>query len=416
MTLFWIFIALTLLVSLLLIWLPHFRQQRLIQAEEAGVRNQTNVELFNERLAALEKEHQEQLLDHGEFDALKQELELNLLQDMQQGTDESLSKKVKPKGIFWPISMSILIIAIAGYAYLELGAYKELPYINNPQSDPHQGMSKQQLIAQEVAMYEAQVNAQPENSQAWFNLGHAYISAKQYDDAVTAFDKVIELVGPHAELFGPKATALYYKNNQTITPQIQELINKALEMDPHDPSTLLLVGMNAFFNDQYQTAIDAWESILKGTRPDIDREGLNNAISAAKMRIATVQESVSQKAKSSKNASDKKVTLKLNIAPELKEKVADTDVIFVFARATEGSKMPLAATKISAKDLPAQVILDNSTSMGGEMTLSDAKNVEVIAVLSKHGSVRPQPGDIQGSLASVPVGDTATLVLNNLVN
>lgn len=71
MTTFWIFIAIVVLVSLGLIWLPHFRQQKLLKAEESGVRKQTNLELFNERLAILEKEHQEELLDQDEFESLK---------------------------------------------------------------------------------------------------------------------------------------------------------------------------------------------------------------------------------------------------------------------------------------------------------------------------------------------------------
>ena len=160
MTTFWIFIALVLLVSLLLIWLPHFRQQKLIRAEEAGVRNKTNVELFNERLAVLEKELHEQLLDQQEFDALKKELEVSLLQDMQQGTDESLSQQAKPKGILWPAVMSVAVIAIAGYSYMQLGAYNELPFLENPQaSNPHAGMTQEQMLSEQIEMMEAQVKS-----------------------------------------------------------------------------------------------------------------------------------------------------------------------------------------------------------------------------------------------------------------
>lgn len=98
MTTFWIFIAIVVLVSLGLIWLPHFRQQKLLKAEESGVRKQTNLELFNERLAILEKERQEELLDQDEFESLKKELEVSLLQDIKQGADESLDSQAKPKG------------------------------------------------------------------------------------------------------------------------------------------------------------------------------------------------------------------------------------------------------------------------------------------------------------------------------
>lgn len=419
MTTFWIFIALVLLVSLLMIWLPHFRQQKLIRAEEAGVRNKTNVELFNERLAILEKELEDELLDEKEFEALKQELEVSLLQDMKQGQDESLSVQAKPKGILWPAIMSVAVIAVAGYSYMKLGAYDALEYMqNNPQANnPHAGMTEEQMIAQQIEMMEAQTKAQPDDSQLWFNLGHAYTSAGRYDEAIGAFDKVIELVGEHAELLGPKATAMYYKNNQTMTPEIQAIVDQSLAKDPKDPSTLLLVGMNAFFTADYDKAIQAWETLLTSDRQDIDRASVNNAIQTAKMRMAA--ESGEMPNDSNHTAmmagDDQTVTIEVSISPELQDQVASTDMLFVFARSTEGEKVPLAATKISAKALPAKVVLDNSTSMGGSLKLSDAKNVEIIAVLSKHGSVRPQSGDLKGQLASVPVGDTATLVLDTQV-
>lgn len=245
MTTFWILIALFVLVSLTLIWFPHFRQQKMLQTEEAGVRRSTNLELFTERLSILEKELSEELLDQSEFDALKKELEISLLQDMKQGDDESLINKVKPKGIAWPMVMSAVILGISGYMYSTLGAYENLdqPMANN---QPHAGMDTAQIMSQRVEMMEAQAKAEPDNSQLWFSLGHTYISANRYDDAIKAFDKTMELVGVHAELLGPKATALYYRSNQQMTPAVQALIDQSLALDDSDPSTLLLVGMNAF--------------------------------------------------------------------------------------------------------------------------------------------------------------------------
>jgi cytochrome c-type biogenesis protein CcmH len=53
--------------------------------------------------------------------------------------------------------------------------------------------------------------------------------------------------------------------------------------------------------------------------------------------------------------------------------------------------------------------------MGGNVKLSDTKAVEIIAVLSKHGNVKPQTGDLQGKIASVDVGGNGSLVLDTEV-
>ena len=413
MTTLWIFIALFVLVSLVLIWFPHFRQQQMLQAEEAGVRKATNLELFNNRLATLEKELEDELLDQDEFDALKKELEISLLQDMKQGEDESLVSQLKPKSILWPVFMSVVLLGLSSYFYATLGAYANLD--KAVPDNPHAGMDASQIMAQRIQMMESQLQAEPDNSQLLFSLGHAYINANRYDDAVKSFDKAMELVGTHAELLGPKATALYYKANQRITPAVQSIIDQSLALDPNDPSTLLLVGMDAFFNAQYQKAIDAWQLILDSDRNDVDRSAIINAIESAKMRMQAETGEMPNDATHQQVAAGKTVTIDVSISPELAQQVGGSDMLFIFARNTEGPKVPLAATKISAKSLPVSITLDDSTGMGGDIKLSDAKQVEIIAVLSKHGSVKAQPGDLQGRLETMDVGTTAKLVIDTLV-
>ncbi|QDF73850.1 MULTISPECIES: c-type cytochrome biogenesis protein CcmI [Shewanella] len=413
MTTLWIFIALFVLVSLVLIWFPHFRQQQMLQAEEAGVRKATNLELFNNRLATLEKELEDELLDQDEFDALKKELEISLLQDMKQGEDESLVGQLKPKSILWPAFMSVVLLGLSGYFYATLGAYANLD--KAVPDNPHAGMDASQIMAQRIQMMESQLQAEPDNSQLLFSLGHSYINANRYDDAVKSFDKAMELVGTHAELLGPKATALYYKANQRITPAVQSIIDQSLALDPKDPSTLLLVGMDAFFNANYQKAIDAWQIILDSNRNDVDRSAIINAIESAKMRIQAETGEMPNDATHQPATAGKTVTIDVSISPELAQQVGGSDMLFIFARNTEGPKVPLAATKVSAKSLPVSITLDDSTGMGGDIKLSDAKQVEIIAVLSKHGSVKAQPGDMQGRLETMEVGTTAKLVIDTLV-
>lgn len=422
MTTFWILIALVLIISLMMIWVPHFRQKKLLQAEESGVRRQTNLELFNERLGILEKELQNELHDQSEFNALKQELEISLLQDMKHKGDDSLIA-AKPKGILWPSMMTIAVLALTGYFYQQLGAYNELA--NPPQANnPHEGMSNEQIMAQRVQIMEAEVQQAPENSQAWFSLGHAYISTNQYNKAIAAFDKVMELVGTHAELLGPKATAMYYQAGQKLTPEIQAVIEQSLTLDAQDPSTLLLVGMDAFFNAQYQDAINAWQAILDSDRSDVDRTALMNAIQSARMSMqsdmgAMPNDDTHNPIKNATTTADtaimKTVSVKVEVAPELVSKVGPNDQVFIFARATQGPKVPLAATKVNASDLPLTIILDDSTSMGGDVKLSGATEVEIIAILSKHGSVKPQAGDMKGIVDAVVVGGETTLILDTIV-
>jgi cytochrome c-type biogenesis protein CcmH len=80
------------------------------------------------------------------------------------------------------------------------------------------------------------------------------------------------------------------------------------------------------------------------------------------------------------------------------------DTLFVFARAAEGPRMPLAILKRGAGELPLSFTLDDSMAMSAELRLSAFNDVVVGARISKSGNATPQPGDLQGFSQPVTVG------------
>ena len=106
----------------------------------------------------------------------------------------------------------------------------------------------------------------------------------------------------------------------------------------------------------------------------------------------------------------------VRLAPALKAKVAPEDTVFIFARAAEGSPMPLAVLKKQARELPVSFALDDSMAMTPGSRLSLFPRVVVGARISKSGNANPQPGDLQG--ASVPVANDSngvTVVIDTVV-
>jgi cytochrome c-type biogenesis protein CcmH len=78
--------------------------------------------------------------------------------------------------------------------------------------------------------------------------------------------------------------------------------------------------------------------------------------------------------------------------------------VFVFARAAEGSRMPLAILRKQVKDLPITFTLNDSMAMSPANALSTATKVIVGARVSKSGNAMPQAGDLSGQSAPVSVG------------
>ncbi|HEY6721737.1 MAG TPA: c-type cytochrome biogenesis protein CcmI, partial [Burkholderiales bacterium] len=94
----------------------------------------------------------------------------------------------------------------------------------------------------------------------------------------------------------------------------------------------------------------------------------------------------------------------VRLAPALAGKVAPSDTVFIFARAAQGPRMPLAILRKRGSDLPVEFTLDDSMSMAPQMNLSAFPRVVIGARVSKSANANPQPGDLQGSSAPIKVG------------
>ena len=404
MTTFWIVAIIFIVITFALIWLPFFKKRAETDSSE-DVRQQANLELYKEKLATTEKELCDGVISQQEFEVLKQELEITLLQDVKPDEQQQASLVVRRNPV-WPMIMSLLVLGVTGFMYNKLGAYeiiKDVPML----TQGHESMTPEQMAMQQLMLMKQQVKENPQDSETWFSLGHAYMSLGQYDNSIHAFDQAIKVDGETAELLGPKATAMFYKNNQTMTPEIQALIDKSLKLDPSDPATLLLVGMNAFFDSNYQQAISAWEKILSSERQDIDRQAVTNAIAEAKKRLANPPKPIDH---------NLGVEIEVTVAAELKDKITANDTLFVFARTSGDKIVPIAAYKAEHEAFPAHVKLTQANELGTELTFNDVKTVDIVALLSKNGRFKPEAGDLQGRAENVKVGGKVKLVLDTLIS
>jgi cytochrome c-type biogenesis protein CcmH len=105
----------------------------------------------------------------------------------------------------------------------------------------------------------------------------------------------------------------------------------------------------------------------------------------------------------------------VNLSPALAAKVAPGDTVFIFARATQGPRMPLAILKRKAGELPIRFVLDDSTAMSPAMQLSKFPQVEVGVRVSKSGNAMPQSGDLVGQAGPLAVGAKDLVITINSI-
>ncbi|MDZ4282307.1 MAG: c-type cytochrome biogenesis protein CcmI, partial [Hydrogenophaga sp.] len=84
---------------------------------------------------------------------------------------------------------------------------------------------------------------------------------------------------------------------------------------------------------------------------------------------------------------------------------------FVFARAVQGPRIPLAVMRVPASAGPVDFALDDSQAMTPEYRISLYKQVVVEARISRSGQAQAQSGDLQGSSGPV-ASDSGQLQIN----
>ncbi|MEI6895349.1 MAG: c-type cytochrome biogenesis protein CcmI [Colwellia sp.] len=418
-----------LILLLLLVWRPFFKQKTHSVNGVGNVRDEMNVRLYHEHKKEIEKDYSEGGIDEESYQYLLNELNSTLLQDIEAAETKAkvTSQPNKPYSPLWPIGLSLFIIIFSVALYHKQGSYQrltELPAGHGQQQTISQDNMLKQRENEAMAYIEKlknHVEANPDDTEAWYKLGQTYVAVGAFDAAVTTFTQVIKIEGQHADLLGAIAQALYYKNGQKITPKVQGYIDKALALDVNDPSTNILLGMDRFMNSRYQQAIDYWQRVIDGNNQGVNVTALKDAVIEAKSRLDS--SSVNASNSQSNNVAENKKQIVAVSGPQLKVRVSLSDdvakqlsqgedrVVFIYAIPANGQRMPLAAVKIKASDLPIDVVLNNSQAMSPANTLGSVDKAHVYAIVSKSGGVGIKSGDYKAEALSVDVNRTETLEL-----
>lgn len=105
------------------------------------------------------------------------------------------------------------------------------------------------------------------------------------------------------------------------------------------------------------------------------------------------------------------ITGRISLDPVLAEQTRPGDTVFIFARAVNGPRMPLAALRIRVADLPWMFQLDDSMAMAPMARLSNFEQVTVIARITASGGVQASSGDLEGESLAVAPGTQGVEVL-----
>ena len=371
-------------------------------AQPGTSRDAVNAAVYRDQLRELQADLQAGTLAPDQHDTARREIEARLAADL--GTSEAQAKSaVSARGAALALGLAVPICALA--VYLTVGNPRALAPRLGEGEGPH-GMSGQQFESL-VGRLAARLKDNPEDAEGWMMLGRSYAVLGRFGDSSEAYAKAVARVPNDAQLLADYADSLAMAQGRTLQGEPDKLVKRALAVDPNNVKALVLAGTAAFDRNDRAGAIRYWERALAVLPAESDMaQRVRASIAEAGGSAPTTQVAKPAQAQGSGRVSG---VVKLD--PRLAAKVGPDDTVFIFARAAEGPRMPLAILRKRVGDLPVQFTLDDSMAMAPQMKLSTFPNVVVGARVSKTANATPQPGDLQGQSAPVKVGARGIAVM-----
>ncbi|MFM9384526.1 c-type cytochrome biogenesis protein CcmI [Pseudomonas sp. UV AK001] len=385
---FWLAAGLLLLVALSFLLIPVLRERRAQREED---RTALNVALYQERVAELQAQQAEGVLDAAQMDSGRAEAARELLADTEGVAPTRVSKLGKPL----PLLAALLVPVLGLGLYLHFGAADKVELTREFAQAP-------QSMEEMTRRLERAVAAQPDSAEGLYFLGRTYMAQDRPADAAKMFERAANLAGRQPELLGQWAQAQYFADGKKWSDKIQALTDEALKADPKEVTSLGLLGIAAFEGERYQQAIDYWNRLLEQMPAnDKSREALQGGIARATEKLEASGGKVAQ-APAAKTALLK---VSVDLASELKGKVQPGDSVFIFARAVSGPPAPLAAKRLTVADLPVTVELGDADAMMPQLKLSNFPEVQLVARVSRAG--QPTAGEWVGRSGPLASSTTA---------
>ena len=397
-------IAFTALAAVLVVTALLFLLWPLLRAPRAGASVQAaNLSIYRDQFAELERDLRLGVLEAGQYEAARAELQRRLL---DEAGDASTTPASAPRSSrVTALAIALALPVMAGLLYWQLGEPQALDPARL--APPDASNITQEEFEAMTAQLAARLQANPDDAEGWTMLGRAYKALGRHTDAAKALAEANQRMPGVPEILIEYAEALAQAHGR-LAGEPRRLLEQALKIAPNDPKALTLAGGAAFEAGDYQRAIGYWQSVAATVPPESE---LGRALATGIERAQSMAGTKPAPVPTQPQASGKAVVRgEIKLSAALKERASADDTVFIFARAAEGPRMPLAVLRKQVRDLPATFELDDSMAMNPALKLSSVPRVVVTARISRSGGATPQSGDLQGESAPVTPGGKAVSI------
>jgi cytochrome c-type biogenesis protein CcmH len=375
-------------------------------------RSEANLAILREQALQLADEHAAGLLSDAAYEAARMELARRTLAESPEA-ERSARAAAPPRNRRTAVLISALVPVLGLGLYVRLGTTEALngaaPAATNAAAGADVTMAQvEAMVSAMAARLENPAPGQAEDPVGWDMLARSLAALQRYADADRAYARAIALSPRNAQLLADRADLLVLLQDRRSAGEPTRLIEEALKIDPDNLKALALAGSAAFERQDFDAALKHWSRARARATPGSDfANGLDRSIEAARSSAGAGAPPVKTAARQTPAlapAAASGVSGTVSIAPALLGRVQPGDTLFIFARAAQGPRMPLAILRLPAGTWPASFQLDDSLAMSPELKLSGFEQVVVQARVSRSGQALPQTGDLIGQTAALKPG------------
>ena len=398
MTVFWIVAALFLLGAGLFL-LPSLLAPR---ADASSLRG-ANLAVHRDHWQEAERDRAQGLIGPERLAQAHREIERRVLED-------SAAAELPPPrpARRTAVVLAVLIPLASVLTYLQLGAPEAVAPQGASAAAPagRHSVTPEQIQQMATALAE-RLKSQPKDAEGWLMLGRSYTALARYQDAATALRRALELGPPNATLLADLADVTGMAQGRRLAGEPARLVQQALDVDPRHVKALALAGSVAFEAKDYAAARGYWERLVGVVPADSPMARSVQGSIAEAMQLdggAASAPTVAVASAAASAADGAVISGEVRLSPALVARLAPGDTLFVFARAAQGPRMPLAILRRPAEAAAMAFTLDDRLAMTSDWRLSGQSRVVIGARISKSGNATPQPGDLVGESAVVAPG------------
>ncbi len=229
-----------------------------------------DIEVFRDQLSEIGREQAEGRLNYSEAEAAKVEISRRILAaDNARRKDSRLNQRQ-------PAAAAALVALLIGgtvAAYLQVGAPGQpaRPYAEREEERRQQTAQRdgdRMDLSSLAKRLKDRLERDPDNAQEWQLLARTFMTMGDFQSAIPAYERLIEMDDAIAGVYAAYGEALALAADGAVTPKSRGAFLIALDRNAKEPTARYYMGLADWQARAHREAYDMWSALLAESPAD----------------------------------------------------------------------------------------------------------------------------------------------------